>query len=172
VVRVVAADRVGLIADVAGTLTLLRLPVRSARVWTAEHVGLSEWAVTDEPPAAAVIVERLRRVVRGDLDPAARLGRRPAGLPPAVLVRHEASRRATVLEVRTQDQPGVVFLVCRALASLELSVRSAHVSTVGPQALDVFYVQEVGEVPLTDERAASAAHAVRRALATAATLVV
>ena len=170
VVRVVAADRVGLIADVAGTLTLLRLPVRSARAWTMEHVAVSEWSVTDEPPAPAILVERLRRVVRGEVDLAGRLGRRPPGLPPAVLVRHEASRRATVLEVRTQDQPGVVFLVCRALAALDLSVRSAHVSTVGPQALDVFYVQEVGEVPLTDERAASAAHAVRRALATAATL--
>jgi [protein-PII] uridylyltransferase len=84
-----------------------------------------------------------------------------------VQVRHEASRRATVLEVRTQDRSGVVFLVCRALAALEVSVRSAHVSTVGPQALDVFYLQELGEVALTDERAAAAAHAVRRALETA-----
>jgi [protein-PII] uridylyltransferase len=170
VLQVVAADRVGLMADVAGTLTLLRLPVRSAKAWTVEHVAVSEWSVTDHPPDPAVVVERLRRVVNGDLDPAARLGRCPPVLPPAVLVRHEASRRATVVEVRTQDQPGVVFLACRALAALQLSVRSAHVSTVGPQALDVFYVQEAGEVPLTDERAASAAHAVRRALETAATL--
>jgi [protein-PII] uridylyltransferase len=177
-VRVAAADRVGLIADVAGTLTMLRLPVRSARAWTVEHVGVSEWSVSEEPPDRAVLVERLRRVFRGDLDPGVRLGGRLGGRlgerlaspPPAVLVQHEASHRATVLEVRTQDQPGVVFLVCRALAGLELSVRSAHVSTVGPQALDVFYVQEVGEVPLTDERAASAAHAVRRALETAVTL--
>jgi [protein-PII] uridylyltransferase len=126
--------------------------------------------VTDQPPAPAVVLERLRRVVAGDLDPAARLPRRTPALPPAVLVRHEASRRATVIEVRTQDQPGVVLLTCRALASLDLSVRSAHVSTVGPQALDVFYVQEVGEVPLTDERAASAAHAIREGLASAVTL--
>ena len=77
---------------------------------------------------------------------------------------HEASRQATVLEVRTEDQPGVVFLVCRALAALDLSVRSAHVSTVGPQALDVFYVQEAHAGALTDTRAADAAHAVRAAL--------
>ncbi len=169
-VRVTAADRVGLMADVAGTLTLLRLPIRSARAWTVEHVAVSEWSVTDEPPDTAVMTQRLDGVVRGDLDPAVRLAPRPQRLPPAVLVRHEASRRATVVEVRTDDLPGVVFLVCRALAALDLSVRSAHVSTTGPQALDVFYLQEAGEVPLTEERAASAAHAVRHELETAATL--
>ena len=66
-----------------------------------------------------------------------------------------------MLEVRTDDRPGVVFLVCRALAALDLTVRSAHVDTVGPQALDVFYVQEPEAGALTDERAATAAHAVR-----------
>jgi [protein-PII] uridylyltransferase len=43
-------------------------------------------------------------------------------------------------------------------------VRSAHVSTLGPQAVDVFYVQEHSAGALSEERAASAAHAVRHAL--------
>ena len=48
--------------------------------------------------------------------------------------------------------------------SCDISVRSAHVSTVGPQAVDVFYLQEQGAGRLSDERAAEAAHAVRDAL--------
>jgi [protein-PII] uridylyltransferase len=91
-------------------------------------------------------------------------------LEPSVQVRHEASKEATVLEVRVDDRPGVVYLVCSALAGLDLSVRSAHVTTLGPQAVDVFYVQELGAGPLSDERAASAVHAVRRALQGPATL--
>ena len=75
-----------------------------------------------------------------------------------------------MLEVRADDRPGVVHLVCQALAGLDLSVRSAHVSTVGPQALDVFYVQEQGAAALTDERAASAAHAIREVLGGSTTL--
>jgi [protein-PII] uridylyltransferase len=39
------------------------------------------------------------------------------------------------------------------------------VDTLGPQAVDVFYVQEEGAGSLSDERAAEAAHAVRSALA-------
>jgi [protein-PII] uridylyltransferase len=73
-----------------------------------------------------------------------------------------------VLEVRVDDRPGVVYLVCAALARMDLSVRSAHVATVGPQAVDVFYVQEPGAGVLSDERAASAVHAVRHTLGQAA----
>ena len=71
---------------------------------------------------------------------------------------------ATVLEVRTSDRPGVVYLVCDALARLDVAVRSAHLDTLGPQAVDVFYLQEAAAGVLSDTRAAEAAHAVRAAL--------
>ena len=72
--------------------------------------------------------------------------------------------RATVLEVRAADRPGLVYTVCRAVADLGIAVRSAHVATLGPQAVDVFYVQEEAAGPLADDRAAAAAHAIRSAL--------
>jgi len=72
--------------------------------------------------------------------------------------------------VRVDDRPGVVHLVCQALADVDVAVRSAHVTTLGPQAVDVFYLQEVGAAALGDERAAEAAHAVRRALTEPVTL--
>ncbi|HRK47338.1 MAG TPA: hypothetical protein PK324_17020, partial [Nocardioides sp.] len=61
--------------------------------------------------------------------------------------------------------PGVVYLVCAALARLDIAVRSAHVDTLGPQAVDVFYLQEAAAGVLSETRAAEAAHAVREALA-------
>jgi [protein-PII] uridylyltransferase len=88
----------------------------------------------------------------------------PDVLEPAVAVRPEASVQSTVLEVRTADRPGVVYLVCAALAELDIAVRSAHVDTLGPQAVDVFYLQEAHAGVLGDQRAAQAAHAVRAAL--------
>ena len=69
-----------------------------------------------------------------------------------------------MLEVRATDRPGVVYLVCAALAGLRIAVRSAHVDTLGPQAVDVFYLQEDSAGALGDARAAAAAHAVRAAL--------
>jgi [protein-PII] uridylyltransferase len=81
-----------------------------------------------------------------------------------VVVHPDASDSATVLEVRAADRPGVVHLVCAALAGLGLTVRSAHVDTLGPQAVDVFYVQEAGAGALDGQRATLAADAVRAAL--------
>jgi [protein-PII] uridylyltransferase len=162
--EVTAADRIGLMSDVAGALGLLRVSVRAARASTGHGIATSWWDLDDAGVDAALVAQRLDVVVSGAVDVPARLAPRAGGLPPMVLVRHDASSQATVLEVRTDDRLGVVFLVTRALAGLQLTVRSAHLSTFGPQALDVFYVQEPGAGALTDDRAADAAHAVRSAL--------
>jgi [protein-PII] uridylyltransferase len=165
-VTMIAPDRVGLLADVAAMFALQRIAVRAARAWAQEEYGVSVWEVGEPDLDPAVLRQRYDAVVDGRLDPARRL--RPSGpadaLDPAVVVRPEASEQATVLEVRAADRPGVVYLVCAALAELDVAVRSAHVDTLGPQAVDVFYLQEASAGALTELRAAEAAHAVRAVL--------
>ncbi len=164
-VTVVSADRVGLLADVAAMFALQRAPVRAARAWAQGDLGVSVWEVGDPAVDAAVLRQRFDAVVERRVDPTARLRPAdPAGLGPTVGVRPEASRGATVLEVRAADRPGVLHLTLAALARLDVSVRSAHVDTLGPQAVDVFYVQEWGAGALSEPRAAEAAHAVREVL--------
>ncbi len=170
-VTVVSGDRTGLIADIAGALTVQRASIRSARAWTRDDLAISVWEVDDTHLDEAILRQRVEAVVTGRTDPAARLrSPRDTGLDPSVQVRHDASHQATVMEVRVEDRPGVVYLVCSALARLDVSVRSAHLTTLGPQAVDVFYVQEQGAGALSDERAASAVHAVRQALQDPVTL--
>jgi [protein-PII] uridylyltransferase len=164
-VTVIAPDRVGLLADVAAMLGLHRVGVRAARAWSQDGFGVSVWEVADEHLERALLRQRYDAVVEGRVDPSARLRPPTDGvLSPTVVVRPEASSHATVLEVRAADRPGVVYLVCSALARLDVAVRSAHVDTLGPQAVDVFYLQEAGAGALGDQRAAEAAHAVRAAL--------
>jgi [protein-PII] uridylyltransferase len=166
-VTVMSEDRVGLLADAAAMLALQRVSVRAARAWTDDGIGVSEWQVAKTGLDAKVLRERLEAIVEGRLDPAERLRMKDeTKLAPIVVVHPEASERATVLEVRAADRPGVVFLVCATLARLGLTVASAHVDTLGPQAVDVFYVQESQAGALSDERSAEAAHAVRNALST------
>ncbi|MET1059455.1 MAG: [protein-PII] uridylyltransferase [Nocardioides sp.] len=164
-VTVMSGDRIGLLADAAAMLALQRCGVRAARAWPQDGYGVSVWEVADEHLDASVLRQRLLAIIEGRVDARSRLSRPGAArLEPTVAVRPEASRSATVLEVRMDDRPGVVHLVCAALADLEISVRSAHVSTLGPQAVDVFYVQEADAGALGERRAAEAAHAVRAAL--------
>jgi len=164
-VTVIAPDRVGLLADAAAVFALQRAPVRSARAWSQDDVGVSVWHVAEEHLDVRVLRQRFEAIVAGRLDPAARWrSAAPNRIGPAVVVHPDASADATVLEVRADDRPGVVHRVCATLAALDLTVRSAHVDTLGPQAVDVFYVQESSAGALTDTRAAEAAHAVREAL--------
>ena len=164
-ITVVSGDRIGMLADAAAVLALRRLPVRAARAWNQDQYAVSVWEVDDVAVDAAVLRERFVAVAERRIDPVERLRPpRGAALAPSVAVRAEASRQSTVLEVRAADQPGVLFLVCHALAELGITVRSAHVDTLGPQAVDVFYLQEVGAGSLADDRAAAAAHAVRAVL--------
>jgi [protein-PII] uridylyltransferase len=157
---------VGLLADVAAVLALQRVRVRAARAWSQDSWGVSAWDVTEEVDPA-VLRDRFAALVEGRLDVERRLRLDPAAdvLPPTVEVHHEASRTSTVLEVRASDRLSVVHHVCATLARLDIAVRSAHVDTLGPQAVDVFYLQEAWAGALADDRAADAAHAVRSALA-------
>jgi len=169
-VTVVSRDRIGLLADVAAVLALQRVSVRGARAWSQVvdddpgEWGVSVWEVDAEHLDPAVLRQRFEVVARGEAD-TRRLERRvddPLG--PSVAVRPGASRSATVLEVRAGDRPGLLHEVLTALAGLDVSVRSAHVDTLGPQAVDVFYLCETGAEALSEERAAQAAHRVRAVL--------
>ena len=162
-----APDRLGLLADVAATFALCRIPVRAARAWLQGDFGISVWDVADTHLGAGMLRDQLEAITERRVDPTARLAPRspgPGELEPTVVVRPEASEAATVIEIRAADRLGVLHQVSAALASLRMTVRSAHVSTLGPQAVDVFYVQEEAAGALSDVRAAEAAHVVRAAI--------
>jgi [protein-PII] uridylyltransferase len=167
-VTTVSPDRVGLLADCAATFALQRLEVRAARVWAQGEYGVAVWDVADDHLDAGRLRDMFDSVAARRVDPATRLAPRAGGsgndLAPTVVVRAGASDRATVVEVRAADRLGVVYLVSAVLAELGLSVRSAHISTLGPQAVDVFYVQDDGAEALSGPRAAAAATAIRERL--------
>jgi [protein-PII] uridylyltransferase len=164
-VTVVSGDRIGLLADAAAMLALQKTSVRAAHAWTQDGFGVSVWDVEETGLDDILLRQRLEAIVDGRIDASAKLRRvKPVKLEPTVAVRADASPRATVIEVRSADRPGLIHTVCSALARIDVSVRSAHISTLGPQAVDVFYVQEAHAGALSEERASSAAHAVREAL--------
>jgi [protein-PII] uridylyltransferase len=159
-----APDRVGLLADVSGAVALSGLHVRSARAATCDGVGWSRWEVVEQEVDPARLRQRLLAQVDG-ARAAERLRPPPGRAGREVLLHPHDSARATVLEVRDHDWRGLLHTVCAALADLKLQVRSAHVETLGPQAVDVFYVEEVGGGSLSEARAAATVDAVAAALA-------
>jgi [protein-PII] uridylyltransferase len=163
VLTVGAPDRVGLLAAVSAAVTLSGLAVRSARAGVRDGTAWSRWEVGDPHVDASGVRQRLLAVLDGTL-PTDRL-RPPAGRSrPRVQARPDDSDRATVLEVRDSDWLGLLHTVCACLAGLGIEVRSAHMETLGPQAVDVFYVGEPGAGPLSAVRRAAAVEALTRRL--------
>ncbi|WP_309237425.1 ACT domain-containing protein [Actinomadura sp. BRA 177] len=76
--------------------------------------------------------------------------------PPRVMILADASRTATVIEVRAHDRPGLLWRVGQALGSCGLQVRAAQVDTLGAEAVDVFYVVDEEGLPLEDPAALAA----------------
>lgn len=152
-VDVVTADRPGLLATVAGVLTLQRLDVRAARVQTVAGRALQSWVATTsfgDAPAVDALREDLLRAIAGSVDVDERIARRVAPrparrgfIPPAPVVRFlpAASAEADVLEVRAHDAPALLWRVARAVADAGATVLSAHVSTLGSEAIDVLYLR-------------------------------
>jgi len=172
-VTVVAVDRPGLLADIAGTLAAFRLSVRSALVRTVpagegeQEIAVDTWWVdagSGEMPSPQTLETGLRRLADGDRSVLDRLARRdasyraPAGAPsrPRVVLVPGASADATVLEVRAADRPGLLHAIGTALAGVGVDLRSAHVATHAGQAVDVLYVAEPGGGVLSPARVAGA----------------
>ena len=150
-VTVVAPDRVGLFAAIAGVLALNRLSVRSAQVRTESGFACDVWTVVperDDGPRADSLRRDLLRAQSGDLDLTRKLDgrdasrRQPAVLPPSprVAAVDGASQTATVVEVRAHDRPGLLYRLGRALALMGVDIRAARVATMGAEAVDVFYL--------------------------------
>ncbi|MDT0308204.1 [protein-PII] uridylyltransferase [Streptomyces sp. DSM 44917] len=174
----------GVLPAVAGVLALHRLTVRSAELRVLDPAGqgpvlLLDWRVAAEYgslPQAERLRADLVRALDGSLDVAGRLAEReaayrrprrrlPPAPPPRVTVAPLGSRLATVIEVRAQDAPGLLYRIGRALDGAGAQVRSAHVSTLGANVVDAFYVTGPGGEPLPEAEAAGLAQDLERALA-------
>ncbi|MEV6951543.1 [protein-PII] uridylyltransferase [Streptomyces sp. NPDC051183] len=180
---VAVPDQPGVLPAVAGVLALHRLTVRAADLRSLElpdrlgEVLVLRWRVAAEYgslPEAARLRTDLVRALDGSLDVPAKLADREAAYPrrrgvvpppPRVSVVPDVSALATVLEVRAPDAVGLLHRIGRALEGAGVRVRSAHVSTLGANAVDTLYVTTADGKPLDQTDAAALAASVESALA-------
>jgi [protein-PII] uridylyltransferase len=73
-------------------------------------------------------------------------------VPPRVVIDNRASNKHTVIEVNGRDRPGLLHDVGAAINEQGLQIGSAHVTTYGVRAVDVFYVKDVFGLKVENER--------------------
>ncbi|HYO00083.1 MAG TPA: ACT domain-containing protein, partial [Actinomycetota bacterium] len=164
-VTVYSGDRPGTFSRVAGVLALHGLDVLAASAYSSEDGrALSEFQVAD-PRRDVTPWEKvhhdLRLALSGGLALQARVAERARTYgnlkpmtrsPVAASVRfdNDTSHSATVIEVHAADGVGVLYRITRALADLDLDIRSAKVQTMGGKVVDSFYVRGHDGNKITD----------------------
>jgi [protein-PII] uridylyltransferase len=150
-VRVVAADRHGLLADIAGAFADAGANLLHAHAGSRDDAVAVDSFRIDDGEGNALEDDALQRLVAG-LERAARDGvdrvpSRPRSPPPGTktyvrFLDEVDSEGALVIEVRTADRPGLVADIARQIADAGYSIVLAKLDTEGHAARDSFYVVE------------------------------
>ena len=169
-VMVYTTDHAGLFSRIAGALAVAGASIVDARIHTLTNgMALDTFWIQDAAGGAFDQPHRLARLyalvdqaLSGRLKFASEIrksagavfGRRMRAIhvPPRVVIDNRASNTHTVLEVNGRDRPGLLHDVTAAISDAGLQIASAHVTTYGVRAVDVFYVKDVFGLKVENER--------------------
>lgn len=165
-------ERPGLLSKVAGTLSALRVNVHTAWIHTLDnphspstgHVVLDTLILSEthfrrtralSEKTQKLVRETLADVFDGRADVDFLLTRAVARRKSALEVFDLSAQEVgawTLVKIRAEDDPGLLYCITRALARLELDIAHAQINTFDTAADDVFFVTRAG-APLDEAQA-------------------
>ncbi len=159
-VTIYTLDTHGLFARLAGAMAITGANIVDAKIFTmANGMALDVFWIQDlegkpfdGPQRLARLAARVELALSNRLDIQRELDSQRPSWPkrdqiftvePRVLIDNNASDTFTVIEVNGRDRPGFLHIVTRALTRLNLQISTAHITTYGERAVDVFYVKDL-----------------------------
>jgi [protein-PII] uridylyltransferase len=187
-----ADDQPGLLSKVTGVLYANRIDILDAAIYSREREArgdeygeaLDIFRIRKEPDGAVTEEHRidgirrdLEAVLSGRTTVESMVARRPRQLalferakprvpPTQVNVDNDASRTFTIVEVFTEDRPGVLYTITHTLAAQGLDIHRSRVGVAADRVADIFYVrdQATGEKIEDAERIDALSDALQHAL--------
>jgi [protein-PII] uridylyltransferase len=159
-ITIVAIDRPGLFANMAGVLALNAINILSADIYTWRDGTAVDVLRTTNPLDGLFVQEKwakvkedLKNVLAGSLSLESSVGneetpRSPTGLKklsrkPTVIVDNESSDFFTIIEVYSHDHVVLLYRITHTLFDLGLDIHSARIAAAADQVVDVFYVRDL-----------------------------
>jgi [protein-PII] uridylyltransferase len=156
----IARDRPGLFAAVAGTLSCFGMNILKAEAFSNLRSQVLDTFTFADPSRTLDLnpseIDRLRatveRVLSGKADvkellrhrPKPALPSRKAGIVARVVFDSEASATATLVEIVAEDRPGLLYDLATAISSNGGNIEVVLIDTQAHKAIDVFYVTADG----------------------------
>ncbi|MGB0361220.1 MAG: [protein-PII] uridylyltransferase, partial [Endozoicomonas sp.] len=166
-VFVYTPDRPNLFAATVAAFHQLGLVIQDARIITStNNFSLDTYQVLEEDGSAiGANSERIREIqyhlqnvlATPDSFPNMIRRRTPRQLrhfskEPEVLISNQIEPRQTVIEIMATDRPGLLTLIGKTFADLELQVQGAKIGTFGEKVEDRFIVSDHNMTPIADEK--------------------
>lgn len=158
-VTIFAEDHPGLFSRIAGAMAISRANIVDAKIFTTtDGMALDTFWIQDDngkpfdhKDNLARLQTRIKQTLSGQLRPRDELNKGSELLgrtgvfevAPRVMIDNDASLTHTVIEVNGRDRSGLLYDLTKALSALNLQIGSAHITTFGEKAVDVFYVKDV-----------------------------
>ena len=158
---VIAGDRPGLFASLAGALASFGMNIVKAEAFSNRSGKILDTFSFADPSRTLELnpteVDRLRitleRVALGRADSRKLLESRPrpilpsrrAGVQPTVNFDMQASVAATLIEIVAQDRPGLLYDLANSLTAAGCNIEVVLIDTQSHKAFDVFYVTKRGQ---------------------------
>jgi [protein-PII] uridylyltransferase len=172
---VVADDRPFLFASIAAALSSFGFNILKAEAFSNAHGKVIDTFTFSDPtrslelnPDETSLVKRtLMRTLSGEISVDQLLARRPKVKPDArmlaaarVAFDNSASTVATLVELVTQDRPGLLYDVASLISRHHGNIEVVLVDTEAKKAIDVFYITRSGQ-KLSDAEATALAEELR-----------
>lgn len=174
VLSVVADDRPFLFASIAAALSSFGFNILKAEAFSNAHgKAIDSFTFADpsrsldlNPEEASQVTRTVIKAIKGETPVAQLLNRRPRVKPDAHALAaartsfdNEASPSATLIQMTTQDRPGLLYDVASLISKRGGNIEVVLVDTEARKAIDVFYVTKGGK-KLSDAEAGDLAQAV------------
>lgn len=161
---IAAMDQSGLLSKIAGVLHALNIDVHAAQVFTrhaTDDIAIDLLYVDFEGRQLAEtkkwqLEAELMSVLSGEVSVGEllkRMGKKEFRRPKDVTVRvlENLSDHHTVVEIRTEDTPGLLHYLTRRIAEQGFNIHSARIATWGYEARDAFYITNPDASKLSGE---------------------
>lgn len=169
-VTIYTQDHSGLFSKIAGALSIAGASIVDARIHTLTNGMILDtfWIqnaskdVFDEPHRLKRITDLIHSTLEGKIDIEQSIfnythhilyGRRMRAIhvPPRVVIDNQASNSFTVIEINGRDRIGLLYDVTKTIKEQNLQINSAHITTYGIRAVDVFYVKDAFGLKILDK---------------------
>jgi [protein-PII] uridylyltransferase len=166
-ITIVAPDHPRLLALVTGACAAAGGNIIGAQIFTtADGMALDTMLLArefpeehDEQRRAKRICDAIVKTLHGEMRLREALAQAPSlstraqafKVAPRVIIDNNHSNRHTLIEINGLDRVGLLHGLTEALFHLSLNIASAHVTTFGEKAVDVFYVTDLTGAKIESE---------------------